>query len=106
MEGLAVAIQQGQITFPAGPIADELESFEYEYTRTGVKYSAPDGLHDDCVIALALAVRKHPALGKLQEGLPVFEYTKQLAAATPIRPSFTFSFDGKFNGNNYPNREN
>jgi hypothetical protein len=55
MEGLAVAIQQRKIMFPEGPIKDELENFEFEYTRTGVKYSAPSGLHDDCVCALALA---------------------------------------------------
>lgn len=55
MEGLAVAIQQGAIHFPDGPIVTELEQFEYAYTRTGVRYSAPEGLHDDCVMALALA---------------------------------------------------
>jgi len=55
MEGLAVAIQQRKILFPEGHIKDELENFEFEYTRTGVKYSAPQGLHDDCVCALALA---------------------------------------------------
>lgn len=58
MEGLAMAIQKRSITFPEGPIKDELENFEFEYTRTGVKYSAPVGLHDDCVMALALAVSK------------------------------------------------
>lgn len=57
MEGLAVAIQGKQISYPDGPIVVELEQFEYEYTRTGVRYSAPDGLHDDCVCALALAWR-------------------------------------------------
>ena len=56
MEGLAVAIQTNEITFPSGPILFELETFAYEYTRTGVRYSAPVGLHDDCVMALALAV--------------------------------------------------
>lgn len=56
MEGLAVAIQQQQIGYPEGPISSELETFEYVYTRTGVHYSAPEGLHDDCVCALALAV--------------------------------------------------
>lgn len=56
MEGLAVAIQKRLITIPEGPIVMELESFEYEYTRTGVRYSAPAGMHDDCVMALALAV--------------------------------------------------
>jgi hypothetical protein len=55
MEGLAVAIQKQTIRFPEGVIANELESFEYEYTRTGVKYSAPSGMHDDAVCALALA---------------------------------------------------
>jgi hypothetical protein len=57
MEGLAVAIQRQEVKFPEGPIASELRDFEYEYTRTGVRYSAPQGLHDDCVCALALAVR-------------------------------------------------
>jgi hypothetical protein len=56
MEGLAVAIQQQQITYPDGAIVSELEAFEYAYTRTGVRYSAPEGMHDDCVTALALAV--------------------------------------------------
>jgi hypothetical protein len=55
MEGLAVGIQQRKIAFPEGVITAELESFEYEMTRTGVKYTAPPGLHDDCVNALALA---------------------------------------------------
>jgi hypothetical protein len=53
MEGLAVAIQKQEIGFPDGVIVNELESFEYEYMRTGVKYSAPSGMHDDCVCALA-----------------------------------------------------
>ena len=56
MEGLAVAIQQNEIQYPEGVIVSELESFEYEYTRTGVRYTAPEGQHDDCVMALALAV--------------------------------------------------
>jgi phage FluMu gp28-like protein len=58
MEGLAVAIQQREIGYPAGPIVQELETFEYVYSRTGVRYSAPEGLHDDCVCALALATSR------------------------------------------------
>lgn len=57
MEGLAVAIQQGEVGYPDGVIVQELNEFEYEYTRTGVRYRAPEGMHDDCVCALALAVR-------------------------------------------------
>ena len=57
MEGLAVAIQQGRTGFPEGPIVNELELFQYEYRPSGVRYTAPAGMHDDCVDALALAVR-------------------------------------------------
>ncbi len=59
MEGLAVAIQQRKVSFPEGHITRELENMEFEYTRTGVRYSAPPGLHDDCVCALALAFAIH-----------------------------------------------
>jgi hypothetical protein len=55
MEGLASAIHQRKITFPEGHITQELEIFEYQYTSFGVKYSAPPGFHDDCVMALGLA---------------------------------------------------
>lgn len=54
MESLAVSIQKGEIWFPE-EYQDELESFEFEFTRTGVRYSAPSGVHDDCVNSLALA---------------------------------------------------
>lgn len=58
MEGLAVAIQSMAVGIPAGVVVSELEIFEYEFTRTGVRYTAPTGFHDDCVCALALAVRR------------------------------------------------
>ena len=55
MEGLQSAIHQRKVGFPEGVITKELESFEYQYTRTGVRFNAPAGMHDDCVNALALA---------------------------------------------------
>lgn len=55
MEGLAVAIQDAEVTYPNGVLVDELHTFEYVHSRTGVAYSAPEGMHDDCVCALALA---------------------------------------------------
>lgn len=55
MEGLALSIQKGEISVLEGVMKDELDSFEFIYSRTGVNYSAPDGLHDDTVCALALA---------------------------------------------------
>jgi hypothetical protein len=56
MEGLALAISNGTVRYPDNEIRKELDEFEYQYTRTGVVYSAPEGAHDDCVCALALAV--------------------------------------------------
>ena len=56
LEGLAVAIQREEIIVTSEIVKNELEIYEYEFTRTGVRYSAPEGYHDDCVIALALAV--------------------------------------------------
>lgn len=56
MEELAVTLQQDtRPRYPDGIIGIELESFEYEYTRTGVIYSVPEGMTDDAVYALALA---------------------------------------------------
>lgn len=63
LDGLRVAIQGEHVRYPDGPIVNELESFEYEYTATGVKYSAPSGMFDDCVMALALAWRHYLAHG-------------------------------------------
>jgi hypothetical protein len=62
MEGLALAIQSGRVRYPDGPIVKELDTFEFCYTKTGVRYNAPEGLHDDCVVALALAVHKYEEL--------------------------------------------
>lgn len=55
MECLAVAIQSGEFTYDNDVLQAELEIFEYEVTRTGVRYTAPEGFHDDCVYAAGLA---------------------------------------------------
>lgn len=59
MEGLASALQRQAIGWHGSNLQNELEAFEFSYTATGVKYSAPDGMHDDGVCALALANRLH-----------------------------------------------
>lgn len=59
MEGLAVAVQGQKTSVIEGVHRLEMEAFEYKYTRTGVRYSAPEGFHDDTVCAHALAVSKH-----------------------------------------------
>lgn len=57
MEAYVSAIQQGKTTVLDNEHRVEMESFEYEYTRTGVRYSAPQGMHDDTVMGAALAWR-------------------------------------------------
>ena len=64
MEGLAVAIQSHAVGFPEGMLQLELEAFEYAYSRTGVHYASPEGMHDDGVCALALAWHKFGQLGQ------------------------------------------
>jgi hypothetical protein len=58
VEKLTIFIEQKNITIPNNQILiDELESFGYQLTDSGnIKYSAPTGLHDDCVMSLALSV--------------------------------------------------
>ncbi len=79
MEGLAVAIQQRRVTFPDGELVNELESYEYVYSRTGVHYAAPPGMHDDCVCALALAVHKGTHRGTTDAFLGAFARPKAIA---------------------------
>jgi hypothetical protein len=55
IEGLIAAIQQQRLMFPDGWLRGELESLRAEKTALGTRYSAPEGLHDDGVMALALA---------------------------------------------------
>ena len=61
IEKLIVQFENMNIRIPSNilfpPLFQELSSFTYKYnprTRT-VKYEAPTGIHDDCVISLALA---------------------------------------------------
>lgn len=57
VNNLSVAIENKEIWLPNDPqVIDELEVFEYEVSKTGnVSYNAPEGLHDDIVMALCLA---------------------------------------------------
>jgi hypothetical protein len=84
MEGLAVAIQGRKIRYPEGPITSELEAFEYQYTRTGVRYSAPEGMHDDCVMALALALQQWTVL---QRGNVPYAYLRSQFELAQQKPT-------------------
>ncbi len=51
-------IDHQEITYPEiSALLNELDVFSYQVTQYGnVRYSAPSGYHDDCVMSLALAV--------------------------------------------------
>lgn len=67
IENLAMMMDNNRIFFPGDPktrqfspqlkvLQSELEIFTYNITPSGnTQYSAPEGYHDDCVVALALA---------------------------------------------------
>jgi hypothetical protein len=57
IDSLTLAIEKGELKIiPDGVLIDELKSYEAERLPSGMlRYSAPEGHHDDCVIALALA---------------------------------------------------
>jgi len=59
IEGFALALETGQIQLINDPVwSGELEAYERKVTQTGLsKYSAPEGLHDDTVMARALMYR-------------------------------------------------
>ena len=73
IDGLALQLEQRTITLPRVELwpagIDELEAFEYSVTDAGnVRTSAPSGIHDDCVIGLALASWQVP----VDTGGPIF----------------------------------
>lgn len=59
IENAAATVQRKDVSLLDIPIqTSELKSYEYQVSKSGtVKLGAPEGLHDDCVIALALAIR-------------------------------------------------
>jgi phage terminase large subunit-like protein len=69
IEHLAVLIERQEISYPNDKVLiNELMSYQYEITRAGnMRYNAPSGMHDDCVIALALAAwgAKHGSIPRV-----------------------------------------
>ena len=57
IDALSLAFERGIITIPNDPVLiGELQAYEMERLPSGLlRYSAPSGMHDDCVMSLALA---------------------------------------------------
>lgn len=60
IQNLSVMMDQQKIhLFPHSELLSELELFGYDITPSGnLRYNAPEGFHDDCVIALSLVAYK------------------------------------------------
>lgn len=87
VRGLMIALENNEITYPEIPeLINELEAFEYTQGNTGImRYNAPTGFHDDCVIALALAVEAGRGVDT-----GVLDFYRQLAAEhEPDKPDFS-----------------
>jgi hypothetical protein len=58
IERLIAAFQRRELCLHGAPdwLRAELEAFGFVYSKMGIQYSAPDGGHDDGVMALALAL--------------------------------------------------
>jgi len=96
VQGLMVAVEQRRVAWPAATgdrsqesegrmgcgtgdwevLTAEMKRYEYQIGPTGqVSYAAPSGYHDDCVMALALAVwgmREFGSAGGFMGALPGF----------------------------------
>lgn len=81
IESLALALVNGEFIVPKAA-RDELIAFEVETRSSGApKYSAPEGLHDDWVIALALTWRALTMIGITDEELAAYRAASGLKEA-------------------------
>lgn len=69
LENLRILLDKGKIRIPNDPILiDELKSMHWELSEQGKrKVQVPDGLHDDMIMSLALAVWQMPSTPILPE---------------------------------------
>lgn len=82
MENLIIRIEQRKITFPdVKELLEELRAFTYTLSKKtrSIWYTAPQGLHDDAVNSLALAV---------------YEIGERIPVPPPQQPVAGWGFDG------------
>jgi len=70
IENLSIQMEAGRVSFPEiDQLINELQAFQCEISGTGtLRYGAPSGYFDDCVIALALATWQ---VSRIVTGSPV-----------------------------------
>ena len=79
VESLALAFEKGTIKIiPDETLIGELQAYEMERLPSGMmRYNAPAGMHDDCVMSLALAwsgASSPPAAGAIIDDLDMAIY--------------------------------
>lgn len=75
IDALAFAFERREIQIISDPVlVAELQSYEMERLKSGMlRYSAPEGLHDDCVMSLALAWSEVVSPTGGDDGLVVYD---------------------------------
>lgn len=86
VQALVLAFERGEITIPEyQALLEELENFGCERLPSGaMRYSAPEGEHDDCVMSLSegwYRARRYMS----EEALPIAERARRMLPA-PLRP--------------------
>lgn len=71
IDALALALERGELALlNYEPLIGEMEAFEVDRTPSGLtRYGAPHGMHDDCVMSLALA---YSAVGRVNSARGAF----------------------------------
>ena len=81
IQNLQISLQTNSITYPEIPVLlQELNAYQYSVSEAGaMKYSAPEGDYDDCVISLALGAwaALHPAWNR--EPIVVMEDDEEIS---------------------------
>jgi hypothetical protein len=99
VDQLAILFEKRKILLPEPRLwpggIDELESFEYSVTDSeNVRTGAPSGMHDDCVVALALATWTPGKLGEPSSPEEIERVLlRALGRAPPPRPAYAWVFD-------------
>lgn len=75
IDSLALAFERSELRILNDPVLiSELQAYEMERLPSGLlRYSAPEGLHDDCVMALALAWSEVAAPAQDLSGLLIYD---------------------------------
>lgn len=88
IQRLIVAVEQKKVVWPSAwdTLTNEMKRYEYKITPGGqIAYNAPDGYHDDCVIALALANKYRQEYSHTGSMVPILRTARPLQLTAQLR---------------------